>query len=71
MINGLLIFVLIVFIIMFWRWPDIQNAVWHRKYSGLLLSEQQHTLLLRAMPIYNKMTDAERAKLASLSLIHI
>ena len=64
MVNGLLIFLLVAFVVIFWRWPDIQNTLWRRKYSHLSLSPQQHALLLRAMPIYNKMTDADRAKLA-------
>ncbi len=63
MINGLLIVILIIFVVIFWRWPAIQNRLWQRKYKTLELNSQQKDILLRCMPIYKKMTDADRAKL--------
>jgi MtfA peptidase len=63
MINGLLIFSLALFVLVFWRWSAIQNHWWQRKYKNSVLSSQQKTILLRCMPIYKKMTDADRAKL--------
>ena len=63
MINGLLLLILVVFVIVFWRWPSIQNRLWQKKYKTLSLNSQQKDILLRCMPIYKKMTDADREKL--------
>lgn len=63
MVNGLLIFALIAFVVVYWRWPVIQNRLWQKKYQDYRLDEKQKTLLLRYMPIYQKMTDADREKL--------
>ncbi|KKN31078.1 hypothetical protein LCGC14_0827590 [marine sediment metagenome] len=63
MINGLLIFILILFVVIFWRWPSIQNRLWRSKYKDFALNSQQKDILLRCMPIYKKMTDADRDKL--------
>ncbi|MGO2167775.1 M90 family metallopeptidase [Pseudoalteromonas sp.] len=63
MINGLLILTLLAFVVIYWRWPSIQNQLWQKKYQATLLNENQKTILLRSMPIYQKMTDAERQKL--------
>ncbi|WMS89670.1 zinc-dependent peptidase [Pseudoalteromonas sp. HL-AS1] len=63
MINGLLIVVLILFVVIFWRWPSIQNRLWRSKYKDFALNSQQKDILLRCMPIYKKMTDADREKL--------
>jgi Mlc titration factor MtfA (ptsG expression regulator) len=63
MINGLLITVLAVFVITYWRWPIIQNWLWNKKYKNAVLNSQQKEILLRCMPIYKKMTDSDRAKL--------
>ena len=70
MVNGLLIFALIAFVVVYWRWPVIQNRLWQKKYQDYRLDEKQKTLLLRYMPIYQKMTDADREKIrASYCLV--
>ena len=63
MINGLLIGVLVLFVAILWQWPSIQASLWRNKYQRMSLSSQQKDILLRCMPIYRKMTDADRAKL--------
>ncbi|MFY8326346.1 M90 family metallopeptidase [Pseudoalteromonas sp. ZZD1] len=63
MVNGLLILALIAFVVVYWRWPLIQNRIWQTKYREYRLNDKQKALLLRYMPIYQKMTDADRAKL--------
>ncbi|MGB1030123.1 MAG: M90 family metallopeptidase [Pseudoalteromonas marina] len=63
MINGLLIGVLVLFVAILWQWPSIQASLWRNKYQRMGLSSQQKDILLRCMPIYRKMTDADRAKL--------
>jgi hypothetical protein len=63
MVNALLLFALVIFVAIYWHWPKLQHRFWLNKYHGNQLSEQQKTLLLRYMPIYQKMTDADREKL--------
>ena len=63
MINGLLIGVLVLFVAILWQWPSIQASLWRNKYQRMGISSQQKDILLRCMPIYRKMTDADRAKL--------
>ena len=63
MINGLLIGVLVLFVAILWQWSSIQAFLWRNKYQRMGLSSQQKDILLRCMPIYRKMTDADRAKL--------
>ncbi|MFY8273290.1 M90 family metallopeptidase [Pseudoalteromonas sp. SSDWG2] len=63
MINAVLIALLIVFAAIYWRKEALWRYYWQRKYQSAVLSEQQRQLLLRAMPIYKAMTDADREKL--------
>ena len=63
MVNGLLVLALVAFVVIYWRWPVIQNRLWQKKYQDYHLDEKQKALLLRCMPIYQKMTDADREKL--------
>lgn len=63
MLNLLLLVFLIIFIVCYWRWDDIRNHFWQKKYHNYSLNAQQKKLLLNYMPIYQKMTDADREKL--------
>ncbi|WP_404339426.1 M90 family metallopeptidase [Pseudoalteromonas mariniglutinosa] len=63
MVNAVLIFALVAFIVLYWRWPLIQHRLWQKKYQGYQLTHKQKKYLLASMPIYRKMTDADREKL--------
>ncbi|HAU04445.1 MAG TPA: hypothetical protein DCS78_06215, partial [Pseudoalteromonas shioyasakiensis] len=63
MLNLVLILFLIIFVVCYWRWDDIRNHFWQKKYLNNSLNDQQKNLLLKYMPIYRKMTDADREKL--------
>jgi len=34
MINGLLIFALAIFVVIYWRWQALQNWLWNKKYKN-------------------------------------
>ncbi|WP_462158576.1 M90 family metallopeptidase [Pseudoalteromonas sp. GB56] len=63
MINAILIVLLVAFVVVYWRQDSLRLTSWQRKYKEAELSEPQKQLLLRVMPIYKAMTDADRAKL--------
>ncbi|MEO2266160.1 M90 family metallopeptidase [Pseudoalteromonas sp. YIC-656] len=63
MINALLLILLVVFVVLYWRQDTLRLKHWQRKYQNTELSEEQKQLLLRVMPIYKAMTDADRSKL--------
>lgn len=63
MINGLLVLTLVAFIVVYWRWSLIKGHFWQKKYQHIRLDEKQKSVLLRYMPIYQKMTDADRLQL--------
>ncbi len=63
MLNALLITALILFIVAYWRWDALCNLYWQRKYRDQALGSSERDFLLRYMPVYRKMTDAERARL--------
>ncbi|MBS3796450.1 M90 family metallopeptidase [Pseudoalteromonas sp. BDTF-M6] len=63
MINVALISLLVAFVIVYWQQDALRLGYWRRKYQSAALSAPQKQILLRAMPIYRAMTDADRAKL--------
>jgi Mlc titration factor MtfA (ptsG expression regulator) len=65
MINALLVLLLIIFVVLYWRLDAIKMYLWQQKYKNKQLNSQQKAILLRCMPIYLKMTDADRSKLES------
>ncbi|MCG7533822.1 M90 family metallopeptidase [Pseudoalteromonas sp. OOF1S-7] len=58
-----LLVALVVFCAIYWRLDDIKRAYWQHKYKTQALSELDRQVLLRYMPIYRNMTDADRARL--------
>ncbi|TMP27301.1 hypothetical protein CWB99_14980 [Pseudoalteromonas rubra] len=58
-----LLLALVVFCAIYWRLDDIKRAYWQYKYKTQSLSELDRQVLLRYMPIYRNMTDADRARL--------
>lgn len=63
MLNLFLLLSLVIFIVCYWLWDDIRNHFWQKKYHRFALNSQQKNLLLKYMPIYQRMTDADREKL--------
>ena len=63
MLNLILLIFLIVFVVAYWQWDHVRLKRWQRRYHDAGLSQEQQIFLQRAMPIYNAMTDADRAKL--------
>ncbi|TGE84180.1 hypothetical protein C7Y70_07630 [Pseudoalteromonas sp. KS88] len=63
MVNALLLFALVMFVSVYWYWPKFQQRFWLNKYHDSSLNEQQKALLIKYMPIYRNMTDADREKL--------
>lgn len=63
MIEIVLIIGLILFVSLYWNWEKIQRLQWQRKYQDQTLSASDKQVLLKYMPIYRKMTDADRTQL--------
>ena len=63
MIEILLIVGLILFVSLYWNWEKIQRLQWQRRYRDQTLSASDKQVLLKYMPIYRKMTDADRTQL--------
>ncbi|MFC3032215.1 M90 family metallopeptidase [Pseudoalteromonas fenneropenaei] len=63
MVNLVLIGLLVVFCIGYWRFVDIQRWWWQRQYATQVLSAQDKQLLLQYMPIYRNLSAHERAQL--------
>ncbi len=63
MVNFFLIFLLVGFVVIYWRWNAIRRYFWHKKYQDKSLNSSQKRLLLKVMPIYRNMTDKDRHKL--------
>ncbi|ASD66354.1 M90 family metallopeptidase [Pseudoalteromonas piscicida] len=63
MIEIVLIIGLILFVSLYWNWEKIQRLRWQRKYQEQTLSASDKQVLLKYMPIYRNMTDADRAQL--------
>ncbi|CAH9052296.1 Protein MtfA [Pseudoalteromonas holothuriae] len=63
MINIFLLLVLVVFVVVYWRWQSIQTVIWAKKYQAQNLSHIDKQVLLKYMPIYRAMTDADRTAL--------
>nr|WP_247670961.1 M90 family metallopeptidase [Pseudoalteromonas sp. MMG005] len=59
-INSMLLLALVAFVLVYWRWDEVQGYVWKRKYQQQSLSEQDKATLLKYMSIYRNMTDKER-----------
>lgn len=62
-INTMLLLALFIFVLAYWRWDRLQMYLWKRKYRGQSLSAQDKSILLKYMPIYRNMTDADREAL--------
>ena len=63
MIEVVLILGLILFIALYWNFSLLQLKWWQRKYLQQTLSSMDKQVLLKYMPIYRNMTDADRAQL--------
>lgn len=63
MIEIVLILGLILFIALYWNFSLLQHKWWQRKYLQHTLSSMDKQVLLKYMPIYRNMTDADRAQL--------
>ncbi|MEJ6473548.1 M90 family metallopeptidase [Pseudoalteromonas piscicida] len=63
MIEIALIVGLILFVSLYWNWEKIQRVRWQRKYQDQSLSAPDKQVLLKYMPIYRNMTDADREQL--------
>ncbi|QTH72934.1 M90 family metallopeptidase [Pseudoalteromonas xiamenensis] len=65
MVNVILIFLLILFVVAYWRINDIQRYFWQRKYQQHSLSAQDKEILRRYMPIYRQLSNEEQSRLES------
>lgn len=63
MIEIALITGLILFVFLYWNWDKVQQFRWQKKYQNQALSGFDKQVLLKYMPIYRNMTDADREQL--------
>ncbi|GEK09565.1 zinc-dependent peptidase [Pseudoalteromonas sp. McH1-7] len=63
MIEIALITGLILFVFLYWNWDKVQQFRWQKKYQNQALSGSDKQVLLKYMPIYRNMTDADREQL--------
>ncbi|RRS08674.1 zinc-dependent peptidase [Pseudoalteromonas sp. J010] len=63
MIEIALITGLILFVFLYWNWDKVQQFRWQKKYQNQALSRSDKQVLLKYMPIYRNMTDADREQL--------
>jgi Mlc titration factor MtfA (ptsG expression regulator) len=63
MVNVVLLILLVVFVIGYWRIDDIRRMYWRKKYAEQSLTEIDKAVLRRAMPIYNALKPSDRQKL--------
>ena len=57
MLNLVLILFLIIFVVCYWRWDDIRNHFWQKKYLNNSLNVQQKNLLKELLIIHLNLFD--------------
>jgi hypothetical protein len=58
--NIILILLTVIFLLFYWYFDDLRNRYWQYKLKDKTLHPEQRNTLLKYMPIYRRMTDAQR-----------